>query len=152
MKVEYINPFIGAAQSVLKTLCNADAVLGKVSMKNSPYSASQMIIVVGVVGEIRGQVCFELSQETAKNIASAMMGGTPLTEMDDIGKSAISEMGNMIMGNTCTLFGQEAIRVDITPPSLMSGNNIEISNRLPTVSIPLSLDGYGEITINVTME
>lgn len=152
MNVEYINPFIEAAQSVLKVLCNAEAVLGKVCMKSSPYSAGQMIIVVGVVGEIRGQVCFELSQETAKNIASAMMGGMPFDEIGDIGKSAISEMGNMIMGNTCTLFGQKSIKVDITPPSLMSGNNIEISNQLPTVAIPLSLEGYGVIVINVTME
>jgi chemotaxis protein CheX len=152
MNVENINPFIQAAQSVLKTLCSTEAILGKIYMKNSPYLADQMIIVVGVVGKMRGQVCFELSQETAKSIASAMMYGMPVVEMDDISKSAISEMGNMIMGNTCILFGQKSIHIDITSPSLMSGNNIEISNKLPTIAIPLSLDGYGVITINVTVE
>lgn len=152
MNVENINPFIQAAQSVLKTVCNAESMLGKVYLKNSPYLANQVIVVIGVVGEIRGQVCIELSQETAKNIASVMMGGMPLVEIDDIGKSAISEMGNMIMGNTCSLFGQRFIRIDITPPSLMSGNNIKISNKIPTIAIPLSLNGYGVITINVTME
>lgn len=152
MDAEIINPFIQAAQSVLKALCNDEPVLGKIYLKKSSFLANQIIIVIGIVGKIRGQVCFELSQETAKNIATAMMGGFTVNRMDEISKSAISEMGNMIMGNTCSLLGQKSIQVDITTPSLMSGNNIEISNRLPTISIPLSLNKYGVITLNVTME
>jgi chemotaxis protein CheX len=56
------------------------------------------------------------------------------------------------MGNTCSLLGQKSIQVDITTPSLMLGDNIEISNRLPTIAIPLSLNKYGVVTLNVTME
>ncbi len=152
MNVENINPFIQAAQSVLKTLCNADIQLGKVYVKEPPYKAGQLIIVFGVVGKIRGQVCFELSQETAKGIASAMMGGMPVAELDDISKSAVSEMGNMIMGNTGILFAQKDVQIDITPPSLISAENIEISNRQQTIAIPLTVEGYGIIAINVAIE
>jgi chemotaxis protein CheX len=152
MDAEIINPFIQAAQAVLKTLCNDEPVLGKIYLKKSSFLANQIIIVIGIVGKIRGQVCFELSQETAKNIATVMMGGFTVNGMDEISKSAISEMGNMIMGNTCSLLGQKSIQVDITTPSLMLGDNIEISNRLPTIAIPLSLNKYGVVTLNVTME
>lgn len=152
MNVKIINPFIQATQSVIQTLCNVETAVGKVYLKNSPFFANQIIIVIGLVGKIRGQVYFELSRETAICIASSMMGGMPVVEMDEISKSAISEMGNMIMGNTCSLFAQESIQIDITPPSLMSGNNIEISNRQPTIAIPLELSELGLLTLNVTIE
>ncbi len=152
MDVENINPFILAAKSVLKTLCGTETSLGKVYLKDSHFLVDQLMVVFGVVGKLRGQVYFELSKESAMKIASAMMGGVHVDDLDEISKSAICEMGNMIMGKTCTLLGEKSINVDITPPSLMSGHGIEISNKLQTIGIPLSIDGHGVITINIFME
>ncbi|PKM87780.1 MAG: chemotaxis protein CheX [Firmicutes bacterium HGW-Firmicutes-12] len=152
MKVEYINPFIEAAQSVIKILCGIDAVLGKVYLRSSPFSVNQVVIMIGVIGRIKGQVCFELSIETAKKIASSMMGGMPVAELDEISKSAVSEMGNMIMGNTTTIFANKSISIDITPPSLLTGEKIEISNKFSTIVVPLELEGVGTISINVAVE
>ena len=152
MKVEYINPFITAAQSMVKTLCAVDAKLGKVFLKKSPYAVDQVIILIGVVGEIKGQVCFELSVETAKKIASIMMGGVPVMELDEISKSAVAELGNMIMGNAATIFESKNTGIDITPPSLLMGERIEISNEFPTISVPLELEGLGKLFINVNAE
>jgi len=59
MKVEYINPFIEAAQGVFKTLLDTDTTLGKVYLKDSPFSVCDMVIMIGVVGQIRGQVCLD---------------------------------------------------------------------------------------------
>ncbi len=81
-----------------------------------------------------------------------MMGRMTVVEIDEISKSAISEMANMIMGNTCILFGQRSVQIDITQPSLMLGNNIEISNKQPTIAILLKLREYGQLTLNVSME
>lgn len=152
MKVEYINPFIEASQSVIKMLCNVDIKMGKVHLKASPFSFSNVIIIIGVVGEIKGQIYFEMPMETAKKIASTMMGGMPVDELDEISKSAISEMGNMIMGNASTIFANNEISIDITPPTLLSGEKIEMSSKSPTVVIPLELQGFGSINININAE
>lgn len=152
MKAEYINTFIEAAQSVMHMVCDADAKIGKLHLRNSPYSVNQVIIMIGVIGKIKGQVWFELSNETARNIASIMMGGVPIPELDEISKSAVSEMGNMIMGNTSTLFANQSIKIDITPPSLLTGEKIELSNRLSTIVVPLNLEGIGTVSINVAAE
>lgn len=152
MKVEYINPFIEAAQSVTKTLCNVDTNLGKVHLKQSPFSVNQIVIMIGVVGKIKGQVCFELSNETAKKIASKMMGGMTITELDEISKSAISEMGNMIMGSASTIFANNTVYIDITPPTLLSGEKIEMSNKVPTIVVPLELESIGQINIIINAE
>jgi chemotaxis protein CheX len=152
VKVEYINPFIEASQTVFKMLLNTEAKLGKVYLKTSPFSVSDLIIMIGLVGKIRGQVCLELTFETAKKIASTMMGGMAVVEMDEICTSAIGELGNMIMGNTCTIFSSNKIHIDITPPSILIGDKILISNKTETIGIPLVLPNYGNININITAE
>lgn len=150
MKVEYINPFIEGARSVIEMLCNTEAKLGKVGLRTSPFYVSQVIIMIGVVGKIAGQVCFELSVESAKKIASAMMGGMPVEEFDEMSKSAVAELGNMIMGTTSTIFDQQGINVNITPPSLLTGEKVEISNKVPTIVVPMELEGFGPMAINLT--
>jgi len=152
MKVEYINPFIQAAQGVFKTLLDTETTLGKVYLKASPFSVSDMVIMIGVVGQIRGQVCLELTAGTAEKIVSTMMGGITDVNMDEIGISAIAELGNMIMGNTCTIFSKNNISIDITPPTVLSGDEIKISNKVATITIPIIIEDYGIININVTAE
>ena len=152
MKAEYINPFIEASQSVFKALLNTDIELGKLSLKSSPFSSSGMIIMIGVVGEVRGQVCFELTADTAEKIVSTMMGGIIVSDMDEIATSAIGELGNMIMGNACTIFANNEIKIDITPPTILTGDKIKISNKIATIMVPLILKDYGNININITAE
>jgi len=152
MKVEYINPFIEAAQSVIKAICSVNVKLGKVYLKSSPISFNQIIIIIGVVGRIKGQISFELSQQTAKKIVSIMMGGMLITELDEISKSAISEMGNMIMGNASTIFATNSIDIDITPPTLLTGDKIEVSNKVATIVVPLELEGLGSINLNINAD
>lgn len=152
MKAEYINPFIQASQSVIKSLINADVQLEKIFLKTNSFSVSDVVILIGVVGRMRGQVCFELSLETAKQIASAMMGGVEIKILDELGKSAIAEMGNVILGNASTIFSKNNIQIDITPPTVLTGDKIEISNKTKTIGIPLNVVGFGKLNINVTAE
>lgn len=152
MKAEYVNMFIEATRSVLKTLINTELEIGKIYLKESTFYLNQITIMVGVTGGIRGQVFFEISADTAVKIASTMMGGIPQPQLDEIGKSAITEMANMIMGNTCTLLAGMNVDVDITPPTLLMGEKIRISNKNKTVGIPLKLEDYGTMIINITAE
>lgn len=152
MKAEYINPFVEASQSVIKMLLNTEVKLGKLHLRNSPLSFDQVVIMIGVIGKIKGQVYFELSRDTAKKIASIMMGGMPVDELDEMSKSAVSEMGNMIMGNASTIFSNNNIGIDITPPALLTGEKFEISNKVPNIVVPLELEGLGNISINIAAE
>jgi len=42
-------------------------------------------------------------------------------------KSALSELTNMILGNTATLLYNRGVGVEITPPSFLMGENMQIS-------------------------
>jgi len=152
MNVEYINPFIEASKTVLMQFLGIEAKLGKVYLKTSPYKSDTIIIIVGVTGKMRGQVLFTMGKDIALMLATKMMG-MPVAELDEMSKSAISELTNMIMGNTATIFYNKAIGIEITPPSFLMGDNLQISsNKIKTICIPLVIEGMGVIDIDVMVE
>ena len=153
MKAEYINPFIEASYSVLQQTAGIDAKLGEIYIKNSPLCSRPIAIIIGLTGDIKGQAVFSMNRETAIDIASGMMGGMSLSEFDDISKSAVSEMTNMIVGNASTLFYKNSLKVDITPPALLTGENLEVySVNMQTICIPLNLNKNNimELSISIT--
>ena len=153
MNIEYINPFIEASQTVLQQIASIEAKLGKVYLKESPYRSDNILVLVGLTGSIRGQAVFSMSKSLAMNIASRMMFGMPVTELDEISKSAISELTNMILGNAATLLYNRGKIVEITPPTLLMGDNMSISSsRMKTVCVPLILDNDGVIELDISIE
>lgn len=152
MKVEFINPFIKASTEVLKMIARIDFVTGKPYMKVSPFSPSSVLIVVGITGAIKGQAVISMSNDLARSVASRMMMGMPVDELDEMSKSALSELGNMIMGNAATLLFNNNISVDITPPSLMVGEGITISSgSMTTIGIPLTSE-IGTMNLDISVK
>lgn len=152
MNVEYINPFIEASQAVLKQIAGIEARLGNVFLKNSPYQSDAVVIIVGLTGKIRGQAIFTMNKATAMSIASSMMCGMPVTELDEISKSAISEMTNMILGNTATILYNKGVGIEITPPSFLMGDNMQISStKMKTVCVPLYLTDEHTLEVDIAV-
>lgn len=152
MNVDHINPFIQASRTVMKTVANIDVTLGKVYLKTSPYSSDTVVVVVGLMGALRGQVLFSMDKPVALQIASAMMMGMTITELDEMSKSAIAESANMILGNAATLLYNNGVKIEITPPSLMMGDNIQISTpNMKTLCIPLLLNTGGKIELDIAL-
>ncbi|OPX43872.1 CheY-P phosphatase CheX [Ruminiclostridium hungatei] len=153
MNIEYINPFIEASQTVLKQVANVDARLGKVFLKSSPYMGESILIIVGITGKIRGQAIFTMTKSVAFKIASAMMFGMPVDELNEISKSALSELTNMILGNTATILYNKGIGIEITPPSLLLGENLQITpSKMKTICIPLYLNDAEILEIDISVE
>ncbi|HOA96597.1 MAG TPA: chemotaxis protein CheX [Acetivibrio saccincola] len=152
MNVEYINPFIEASRTVLKQITGIDAKLGKIFVKTSPYASDNILIIVGLTGKIRGQAVFAMNQYVALDIASSMMGGIETVELDEMSKSAISELANMILGNATTILYNRGIGVEITPPTFLMGENMQISNtKMKTICIPLLLGDNKQMQIDVSI-
>ena len=153
MNVEYINPFIEASQSVLVMMTGVKPELGKVHLRKAPFPSENIAVIVGLTGKIRGQVVISFSLDSALSVASAMMGGMPVLELDEISKSAISELANMIMGNTATILASRDIGIEITPPSMLMGEKLMISPaNMQTISIPLFIGDSKRMDIDVSLE
>lgn len=151
VNVEYINPFITATKSVIKEICNLDTQIGKLHITNTTFEGEQFLIIVGITGDLYGQVIISMSSDTACLLASHMMMGMPVPKLNDMATSAVSELSNMILGNTATLFSTKKIIIDITPPSVCVGEDMSITvSDSKTICIPLSFEN-GSIELNVAI-
>lgn len=126
MDVNHVNPFIQAFTTVMPQLGFANVTKGTLSVKGKELVGTGLIIVVGIVGEIKGNVVYSIATEHAKKIASVMMMGMPVEELDEIAQSAISELTNMLTANTATFFSNMGIIIDISTPTLLRGENITV--------------------------
>lgn len=150
MNAEHINPFLVSATRILKDMCFIDSKVGKPFLTDCQFDNDSVIIVIGVTGEMRGQVLIEMKLQVACDIASKMCM-MPVTQMDDLSKSAIGELGNMIMGNAATIFSTKGIGIDITPPVLAMGT-MSISNlQSRNICIPLIYDTDKQIGVNIAL-
>lgn len=151
MKEEYINPFIKASTNIISEITGITPQLGKVYLKNTPYKSENILVLIGLTGKINGNVVITFSHETACKITSAMMMGMPVTEIDEMAKSAIGELCNMILGNTATIFSNNGVEIDITPPTILIGENMQLSiHKSVIICIPIMLDDGCKIEMDIS--
>jgi chemotaxis protein CheX len=125
-----INPFIDAIMTIMPQLGFQNIVKGKLSVGDQFVESKGITILVGLTDQLRGNIAYNMTEQTAMQIASKMMMGMPVAALDDLAQSAISELTNMVTGNAATSFEKEGLRVDISPPSLVVGEKfrVKVSN------------------------
>jgi chemotaxis protein CheX len=149
MKAEYINPFLESAGIVLEQLINVRPVPGRLAIKEVKFAEEHVWIQIGMSGQMQGDIVFGIHEQVALKIVSAMMGGFLVTQMDDMARSAISELGNMISGNASTILSNQGIRIDITPPRLIHSKEEAEFGDKKALTIPIQLEQIGELEIKV---
>jgi chemotaxis protein CheX len=154
MRVEYINPFIEATLSILRELLlDIEIKRGNIYLRASTVLIKGVAVLVGLAGDVEGRVLLDMNQKTALNVAGVMNGGEEFTVMDDMVKSTIQELGNLITARAVTQLGTMGYRFDLTPPVLFTGDQMEISNnlKLEAIIVPLELGSYGTIEVNIAV-
>ena len=151
ISAEHINVFLMASTKILKDMCNYTVKIGKPFVKPCQFQNETLVIMIGVTGEMRGQVMLAMDYNMAYDIASKMMM-MPISQLDDMSESAISELANMIMGNASTVFSVQGIGIDITPPTICKGN-MSFQGEVANLCVPLYVDGEEKmIELNLTMK
>lgn len=152
MDVTIINPFIASVTDVMPQLGFESVILKEQHEKTKKIIASGIVLTLGIVGDKKGNVAYAIDTEGAKKIASIMMMGMPVDELDDMAKSAISELSNMLTANASINFSNDSINIDISPPTMLSGDNIELNmSKEHVVCVEFDIDGIN-LEINLALE
>ncbi|SHK65687.1 chemotaxis protein CheX [Tepidibacter formicigenes] len=149
MKKEYLNSILESTKSVIDMVCQEDIKKGAPYIKNNPYSMNDISVNIGITGELKGQFVLSLTEDAVKYIASQMMGGMEISDIE-MGKSAIGELSNMIMGNAGTKLSELNKTIDITPPMIIEGK-VSISNPHQTISLPFKTKNNMELEVNISI-
>lgn len=152
MDAKFINPFLMALKNILESYNIEGIKRGDIKKKESMNVNMDVTAVVGLIGGVRGNVAYSLSQETAKNIVSAMMMGAPVSELDGMARSAIGELSNMVTGTASGMLAGDGAMVDITPPSIIFGKDVYlIISSIETITVDMDTP-YGKIEVNIGLE
>ncbi|MBP2626899.1 MAG: putative chemotaxis phosphatase, CheX [Firmicutes bacterium] len=125
LDVKMVNPFIEAIMNIMPQLGFQSITKGNLSIGDQFMTSKGVTVLVGLTGGMRGNVAYNITEDTAKKMASIMMMGMPVAEMDEMAQSAISELTNMVTGNAATNFEKYGLRVDISPPALVVGSDFK---------------------------
>ena len=61
MRIEYINPFVESAFSVLREVLNVDPKRGELYLKSSSQSILGVAAIVGLAGDVEGRVLLDMT-------------------------------------------------------------------------------------------
>lgn len=151
MDVKYINPFIGSFLNIMPQFGLTDIKKNRIFVKGREIDSTGVMIILGIIGDVRGSVIYSTTIDAAKMIASAMMMGAPVLELDELAQSAISELTNMLTANAATDFFNDGININISTPTLMYGEFTANTNSDKTICIEMLANNM-PFEINISYE
>lgn len=150
MRVEYINPFVETAYNILAEVLGGEVRRGELYLKSTSMPVMGVAALVGLAGDVEGRVLFDMSMETALNIAS-QMNGEELKELDALAKATITELANLITAQAVTKLHELGFKFDLTPPALFTGEKMEISDHDVEALIVPMITEQGKVEVNVAI-
>ncbi|MFB6355941.1 MAG: chemotaxis protein CheX [bacterium] len=155
MDKNLVKPFVTCVRTTLQQY-DPDISINAASQEEieSTFEAHGTLTMLGINGDVEGSVEFVMSRETGTNLAGTLMHKS-CNEFDEDCKEAIQEFTNMAVGNAVTDLKSmlDDRKIDITPPTMFVGNNIQISSNVESrpVHIPLSTS-LGDIELSVALD
>jgi chemotaxis protein CheX len=139
VNAEIVNKFIGAVGSVLSEYFNITVKPGGgPSVAGNGMPMDEVMVILSIIGDLEGQFMFGYSDETALNVARSMMGNPDYEAFDDLCRSALSELSNIVGGMSTTQLAAMGFVCDLAPPSVITGSNMRVQmSATPMLVVPV---------------
>jgi chemotaxis protein CheX len=150
MDVKLLNPFIQAAVDVLKAEIGATVDRKDLSLQKSSLTSDDITVLINLVGDVYGVVMYGMPLSTGLNMVSHIMG-QKFDELDSLAQSGIAELGNVISGQATIRFSEAGYESNISTPTVLIGNGIEISTLdFHRIVVPLETQ-FGAFTVHIAL-
>lgn len=152
INAEYVNPFLEAASAVFKSILNVDLRRGKLAIKESPSPSMNVAIIIGITGNITGEVVYSMEFNMVYKIAQILAPGLSEEQIKVEYKDIVGELANMITGNAMNLFASSGKRIEITTPTVVEGKSFTITMiKQTTLAINL-YSPMGQLEMNIALK
>lgn len=151
MRIEYINPFVEAAFDILNEILKTSVKRGQLYLKKLGESMKGVAVVIGVTGQVNGRLVFDMTEQTAIALTSKL-NGEDFQDFNDMARSTIGEIANMITGRTVTKLDKEGLAFHFTPPTIITGTGLQIYEAdMEALIIPIDTS-MGIVEINIAFK
>ncbi len=84
MDVSIINRILNSFTDIMPQLGFTNIKIGEVVLRGKCIESPGVIVIIGIIGDIQGNIIYSMDGENAKKIASVMMMGSEIKEFDNI--------------------------------------------------------------------
>ncbi|HOV63718.1 MAG TPA: chemotaxis protein CheX [Spirochaetia bacterium] len=141
--------FVTAAKDVFSEIGFLD-----LSVTDSTFAAEHAEIVssLGIVGDLQGYFVLRGDRESVYNFVSKILSNMGMdSEGEEFGqfhKEAVGEIVNQVSGRAVMMLAEQGYDCNITPPTILMGNNIQIDMKTLETHVTRDIRGpYGTIGI-----
>lgn len=137
--MDFSNAFVSTVEEVMPMFGLTPVFQGEVE-EAVLTSANQVNVLIGLSDGVKGNVMVGFKKATALRIASAMMCGMEIMELDDLSESAVGEMFNMFVGGALVRLQSET-PINFSPPTIAIGEKMFLMiSRVSSKKLNFKLD------------
>lgn len=151
MRTNYAEKIIEAWNTVMEAVSTRRLMGASVQPAPNYPDRRDICAYISITGDISGQVTMCMDAQTGKVIASEMLGGMEIPEVDELVISAVGELCNMIMGSLCASIGTIYQNLDITPPTVITREQPPQSAKKPLYQIAFLVEDLETIDFHVAV-
>ena len=150
MNVRFLNPFIEAASHVIQAETGFKLTRGQLNLTMTDYVTDDVTVIISMVGDVEGNVFYSMNEKTATALSSAIIK-EELAGFDSLAQSGIAELSNVITGRASVLLSDEGFNVNISPPTLITGERATISTlEIQRLIVPMN-GPFGALDIHLAL-
>ncbi|MDK2808618.1 MAG: hypothetical protein PWP24_1355 [Clostridiales bacterium] len=149
LQAEYFEVFKEALRDGLNRMTKTILEYKEEYVCEKEYESNGMTIIIGIIGKFSGRMLLDLSKETATNMATTILRREPKDNNEVI--AGLGEFANIISGNACSILNRKdkALGLRVAPPSILHGENVQISAPDFKTMTAVSETNFGDILLNV---
>ncbi len=151
MRLDYIEPIIESAVSVLAEFTAAPVERGDMKLHGNSSASKEVAAIIGMTGDVDGRVIIEMDDATAVAMAG-IMSREPFKTLDRLALDCLMELANVMAARAVSSLNDRGFLFRLTPPLIFTGDNLAFFSNLnlETLVIPLRTKA-GDLNLNVSL-
>jgi chemotaxis protein CheX len=123
----HIQAILTATSQTLGMLFNDEPSIQAPTVKSAKSpTETEVSVMVGFTGDVKGQILLGMSRKMAQDMAGALLM-SPLDTFDELTKSGMAEIANMVAGSCATELHGHGLESNITVPTVIAGEHVQVS-------------------------
>jgi chemotaxis protein CheX len=139
MDVKFMNPFVAATRTVLRTMLEIEASVGSPTVKVAKSASGEVTSIMSVVGDQEGTISMSFGEKGALLVFNRLMRDNATSLCPEVAE-AIGELANIVARRARKEFESSGINLETSLPTVVMGRGVTTNSvkALPIISLPFN--------------
>jgi chemotaxis protein CheX len=151
MRMDLIQPFIGALDAVLAEMMKEPSKIADLTMEEEGYRCKGLAAVVMFKGQIEGRIVLDMDPSAATQVAG-FLSGAEVDPSEPIVPEVVCELANMVIGNAVTQLNDRGFQFKVLPPAVLTEEQCAATGQDSEATILRFETPSGNVHLNIAMK